>query len=65
MFQEYEVDLAPDLALTVGTETALLTPGAAFRLAERLIRCSTRRLIELEVARDERPAPRRRTRLAR
>jgi hypothetical protein len=48
MLREAEVDLAPDLTLSVGVEAARLSPGAAFRLAERLIRVSTRRLIELE-----------------
>jgi hypothetical protein len=43
-----DIDLAPDLTLTVGAEAARLTPAAGFRLAERLIRLSTRRLIEIE-----------------
>jgi hypothetical protein len=46
-----DIDLAPDLTLTVGAEATRLTPGSAFRLAERLIRISTRRLIELECER--------------
>ena len=58
MLREYEIDLAPDLVLTIGAEAARLTPGAAFRLAEQLIRCSTRRVIELEVERDEQPMAR-------
>jgi hypothetical protein len=60
MLQEYEVDLAPDLVLTIGAASARLTPGAGFRLAESLIRVCTRRLIELEVElAEERPASRR------
>ncbi len=46
-----DIDLAPDLTLTVGVEATQLTPGSAFRLAERLIRVSTRRLIEIECER--------------
>ena len=43
-----DIDLAPDLTLTMGAEVTRLTPGAAYRLAEQLIRLSTRRLIEIE-----------------
>jgi hypothetical protein len=32
-----QVDLEPDLTLTVGDAATRLTPGGAFRLAERLL----------------------------
>ena len=40
-----QVDTDPDLSVAIGNQTARLSPGEAFRLAERLIRSATARMI--------------------
>jgi hypothetical protein len=42
------VTVADDLAVGIGDRTARLNPGEAFRLAERLIRTATVRMITEE-----------------
>jgi hypothetical protein len=44
-----QVVVANDLTLVVGNEAVRLTPTEGFRLAERLIRRSTARMVEEEV----------------
>jgi hypothetical protein len=53
-----QVDLDPDLTLTVGDAATRLTPGSAFRLAEKLIRGATRQMIEDECSAAEGHPPR-------
>ena len=53
-----QVSLEPDLTLTVGGAAARLTPGGAFRLAEKLIRRATRQMIEDECSATEGVPPR-------
>jgi hypothetical protein len=43
------VTVANDLSLVVGEEIVPLTPSEGFRLAERLIRKSTARMVEEEI----------------
>ena len=45
-----QVVVANDLTLVVGNEAVRLTPSEGFRLAERLIRRSTARMVEEEVS---------------
>jgi hypothetical protein len=54
-----QVVVANDLTLVVGNEAVRLTPSEGFRLAERLIRRSTARMVEEEVsiASNDTPAP--------
>jgi hypothetical protein len=44
-----QVVVANDLTLVVGDQAVRLTPSEGFRLAERLIRRSTARMVEEEV----------------
>jgi hypothetical protein len=53
-----QVDLDPDLTLSVGDAATRLTPGGAFRLAEKLIRGATRQMIEDECSAAEAPVGR-------
>jgi hypothetical protein len=43
-----QVTVAEDLAVGIGDQTARLSPGEAFRLAEKLIRRATVRMITEE-----------------
>jgi hypothetical protein len=54
-----QVVVANDLTLVVGNEAVRLTPTEGFRLAERLIRRSTARMVEEEVSLGETPATKR------
>jgi hypothetical protein len=46
-----QVTVASDLTLVVGEQAVRLTPSEGLRLAERLIRRSTARMVEEEVDR--------------
>jgi hypothetical protein len=46
-----QVVVANDLTVVVGYEAVRLTPTEGFRLAERLIRRSTARMVEEEIGR--------------
>ena len=46
-----QVQVDPDLPVAIGDQTARLSPGEAFRLAERLIRSATVRMIAEEADR--------------
>ena len=54
-----------DLTLVVGNQAVRLTPTEGFRLAERLIRRSTARMVEEEVGLGEAPNAKRGPRGAR
>ena len=54
-----QVVVANDLTIVVGNEAVRLTPAEGFRLAERLIRRSTARMVEEEVGNANTPAPKR------
>jgi hypothetical protein len=59
-----QVVVANDLTLVVGNEAVRLTPSEGFRLAERLIRRSTARMVEEEVGSGtQQAAPKRRARV--
>jgi hypothetical protein len=45
--------VSDDLALSIGNQSARLSPGQAFQLAERLIRRATVRMIEEEMGGDD------------
>jgi len=60
-----QVVVANDLTLVVGNEAVRLTPTEGFRLAERLIRRSTARMVEEEVGLGEAPNAKRASRGAR
>jgi hypothetical protein len=60
-----QVVVANDLTLVVGNEAVRLTPIEGFRLAERLIRRSTARMVEEEVCLGSAPAGKRASRTAR
>ena len=60
-----QVVVAIDLPLVVGNEAVRLTPTEGFRLAERLIRRSTARMVEEEVGLGEAPNAKRASRGAR
>ena len=60
-----QVVVANDLTLVVGNEAVRLTPTEGFRLAERLIRRSTARMVEEEVSLGSAPAGKRATRAVR
>jgi hypothetical protein len=60
-----QVVVANDLTLVVGNEAVRLTPTEGFRLAERLIRRSTARMVEEEVSLGSAPAGKRASRTAR
>ena len=60
-----QVVVANDLTLVVGDQAARLTPTEGFRLAERLIRRSTARMVEEEVSLGSAPAGKRASRTAR
>jgi hypothetical protein len=51
-----QVNVGDDLAVAIGDRSARLSPGEAFRLAERLIRQATVRMIVEETARSDRRA---------
>ena len=53
-----EVIVTNDLTLVVGDRAARLTPSEGFRLAERLIRRSTARMVDEEVGINNPPAKR-------
>ena len=60
------IRIGPNLAVRLGAETAILTPSQGLRLAEQLIRKSTRRMmieeaVYAEPPRRSRPVTRRRT----
>lgn len=44
-----QVTVADDLALTIGGQSARLSPAQAYRLAESLIRKATRQLVAEEI----------------
>ena len=44
------IEITNDLAIKIGAEAARLSPSEGFRLAERLIRKSTSKMIADEVA---------------
>ena len=48
-----QVQVDPDLSVAIGDQTARLSPGEAFQLAERLIRSATVRMIAEEADRAE------------
>jgi len=48
-----------DLTLVVGNEAVRLTPTEGFRLAERLIRRSTARMVEEEIGLGDTPSGKR------
>ena len=50
---QVQVDTDPDLSVAIGNQTAQLSPGEAFQLAERLIRSATARMIREEADRAE------------
>ena len=43
-----QVHINTDLSVAIGDQTARLSPGEAFRLAERLIRGATRAIVQDE-----------------
>lgn len=47
-----QITVTNDLTLVVGDQAARLTPTEGFRLAERLIRRSTARMVEEEIGLD-------------
>ena len=53
------IEIRDDLTVAIGSEAVRLTPGEGFRLAERLIRRSTARMVEEEVEAAEAPTVRR------
>lgn len=57
-----QVIVANDLTLVVGDEAVKLTPAEGLSLAERLIRRSTVRMIDEELAERTAPAPKRQPR---
>jgi hypothetical protein len=48
MMRRLVLDIAPDLTLTIGSQSARVTPHLGLRLAESLMRVSTRELIREE-----------------
>ena len=50
-----DVVVTSDLTLVVGDQAARLTPTEGFRLAERLIRRSTARMVEEEIGHGSAP----------
>ena len=46
-----DIDISDDLGITVGDSRVCVSPGEAFQLAERLIRCATTRMIVEETDR--------------
>jgi len=60
-----QVVVANDLTLVVGNEAVRLKPTEGFRLAERLIRRSTARMVEEEVGLGKAPNAKRASRGAR
>jgi hypothetical protein len=54
-----QVTVANDLTLVVGDEAVRLTPTEGFRLAERLIRRSTARMVEEEIGLGDTPSGKR------
>jgi hypothetical protein len=51
-----QVVVANDLTVAIGNETVRLTPAEGFQLAERIIRRSTSRMIDEEIATRQQPA---------